>query len=173
MNRNESHCPQKIFYPGFKWFVQIIQFIIITNLKNKDIWINKDTKIWRKFYWSFTIISHHETPCEIFTSVVTGGFHWSPNDRKSLQLPRTLLSILAGFSNAVVWTVEILPQSSCSAILFSRFLGIVPCSQTMMGITVTPQILKNSLVRSRYFSRTSFSFISTLVSFIVIEGIQV
>ena len=34
-------------------------------------------------------------------------FHWSPIDRKSFQLSRTLQSFLAYFDNAVVWMVSI------------------------------------------------------------------
>ena len=41
-------------------------------------------------------------------------FHWSLSDRKSPQVSRTLLSILAIFNNVVVWMVSTGPPTSMS-----------------------------------------------------------
>ena len=46
--------------------------------------------------------------CKFATLVVTDDFYWSLSDSKSLQLPRTLLSILVDLSSIMVWTVWIL-----------------------------------------------------------------
>ena len=51
-------------------------------------------------------------------------WNWSLSDNKSLQFYRTLLSILANISSAMVWIVSILWISS-SVCLFSRFFSIV------------------------------------------------
>ena len=40
------------------------------------------------------------------------GFDWSPSDCNSRQFSRTLLSILADLSNAVVWMISVLPLIS-------------------------------------------------------------
>ena len=66
-------------------------------------------------------------------------FPWSQSDNQSTQISRTLLSILANLSIAVVWIVSILPTISndwiwfvhipfCSMVefqFFARFLWIV------------------------------------------------
>ena len=59
------------------------------------------------------------------------GFHWSLNDSKSLQVSRTLQSILS------VWRVSILPLIFISSSLFSKLLESVPRAPTKIGITVT------------------------------------
>ena len=49
-------------------------------------------------------------------------FHWNLNDNKSLQVSRTLLSILADFCNTEVWTVSICPLiSKSSSPLYQSF----------------------------------------------------
>ena len=64
-------------------------------------------------------------------------FYWSLSDYKSLQVFRTLLSILACLSNAVVWMVSTCPRISKSSSLFTNPLKIVPCALTTVGIAVT------------------------------------
>ena len=53
-------------------------------------------------------------------------FHWSLSDSKSLQVSRTLLSILANLNNAVVWMVSTLTLISKSSSLFTNSLVAVP-----------------------------------------------
>ena len=68
---------------------------------------------------------------------MTGGFHRSPSDSKSLPLSRIFLSIIDALRSAVVWTVSTLFHISNSPIFFSMFLEVVPCTSTMTSITVT------------------------------------
>ena len=84
-------------------------------------------------------------------------FHWSLCNRKSPQVSRTLLSILADFNSSVVWMVSILLLISSSSSLFPRFWIIVSRTPTMIGITVTLIIhtFFSSLARSRYLSSWS------------------
>ena len=62
-------------------------------------------------------------------------FHWS--DFKSPQVPRTLLSILAVLSNAVVWMVSSRPPTSKSSSPFSNPLVTVPKAPITISIIVT------------------------------------
>ena len=62
-------------------------------------------------------------------------FHWSLRDNKSPQVSRTLLSILADFSNTVVYIVFTRPSS---LVIFTNPVMTVPRAQTTSGITVTP-----------------------------------
>ena len=66
---------------------------------------------------------------KFFTTVLSGGLHWSASDSKSPQFSRTLSSIVADLNNAVVWTVSIsiLPRISSSANLFFSLFRI--CSK--------------------------------------------
>ena len=64
-------------------------------------------------------------------------FHWSLSDRKSPQVSRTLLSILADLSNAVVWIVFIHPVISMSSSYFINPLVTVPRAPIPIGINVT------------------------------------
>ena len=74
---------------------------------------------------------------EFFTSAYADGFHWGLSDSKSPQVSRTLLSILAVFSNAVVWMVSTRPPTSKSSRPFNNPLGTVPKAPIMIGIIVT------------------------------------
>ena len=88
-------------------------------------------------------------------------FHWSLSDNKSLQVTRTLLSILTELNNAGVWMVStcllISKSSSC--------LVTVPSASITIGITVTfkfhsfsvlqlgpsfPSVLPSSLAKSSF-----------------------
>ena len=62
-------------------------------------------------------------------------FHWNLNDNKSPQVSRTLLSILANLSNAVVWKVSTRPLFSKSS--FTNRLVIEPTTPITNGITVS------------------------------------
>ena len=90
-------------------------------------------------------------------------FHWSLSDSKSPQVSRTLLSILAGFNNAVVWMVSTRPPISESSRPFNNPLITVPKAPITIGTIVTLMFHSffNSLARSRYLSFFShfFSFI--------------
>ena len=65
------------------------------------------------------------------------GFHWRLSDSKSPQVSRTLLSILAVFTNAVVWMVSTRPPSSKSSRPFKDPLVTVPKAPMTIGIIVT------------------------------------
>ena len=87
-------------------------------------------------------------------------FHWSLSDSKSPQLSRTLLSILAVLSNAVIWIVSTHPPTSTSARPFNNTVVIVPKALITIGTVVTFMFSSflNSLERSRYLSFFSHSF---------------
>ena len=78
----------------------------------------------------------------------------------SLQVSRTLLSILAVFNNAVVWMVSTRPPTSKASRPFNNPLVTVPKAPITIGIIVTFMfhIIFNSLARSRYLSLFSHSF---------------
>ena len=63
-------------------------------------------------------------------------FHWSLSDSKSPQVSRTLLSILADLSNAVVWMVSFLSLVSLPQFFF-KLLESVPSAPVTTSITVT------------------------------------
>ena len=90
-------------------------------------------------------------------------FHWRLSDSKSHQVSRTLLSILAVFSNAVVWMVSSRPPTSKSYSPFNNPLVTVPKALITIGMIVTFMFhsFLNSLARLRYLSlfSESFSFI--------------
>ena len=90
-------------------------------------------------------------------------FHWSLSDKKSRQVSRSLLSILAVLNNAIVWMVSTRPPTSKSSSPFSNPLVTVPNTPITIGIIVTSMFHSffNSQARSRYqsFFSHSFSFI--------------
>ena len=87
-------------------------------------------------------------------------FHWSLSDRKSSQVSRTFLSILAVLNNAVVWMVSTRPPTSKSSTPFNGPLVTVPNAPVTIGIIVTFMFHSffNSLARSWYLSFFSLSF---------------
>ena len=87
-------------------------------------------------------------------------FHWRLSDSKSPQVPRTLLSILAVFNNAVVWMVSTRPPTSKSSKPFDNPLVTVPKAPITISIIVTFMFHSffNFLARSRYLSLFSHSF---------------
>ena len=82
--------------------------------------------------------------------------HWSLSDSKSPQVSRTLLSILAILSNAVIWIVSTFKSSSP----FNNPLVIMPKAPITIGTIVTFifHSFFNSLARLRYLSFFSHSF---------------
>ena len=64
-------------------------------------------------------------------------FHWSLSDRKSPQVSRTRLRILAVLSNAVVWIVSTRPPTSKSSRPFKNPLVIVPKAPVTISTIVT------------------------------------
>ena len=95
------------------------------------------------FYWNYDLIV----------------FHWSLSDRKSPQVFKTLLGILAGLNNTVVWMVSTRPPSTKSSSPFNNPLVNVPKTLITIGLIITFMFYNffNSLVRSRYWSFFSFS----------------
>ena len=93
-------------------------------------------------------------------------FHWSLSNSKSLQVSRTLLSILAVLNIAVVLMVSTRPPTSKFSNPFNNPLVIVPKAPITIGIITTCMFHSffNSLARSRYLSFFSYSF-----SFIVVS----
>ena len=87
-------------------------------------------------------------------------FHWSLSDIKSPQVSRTLLSVLAVLSNAVVWIFSTRPPTSKSSRPFNNPLVTVPKAPITIGTIVTFMFHSffNSLARSRYLSFFSLSF---------------
>ena len=63
-------------------------------------------------------------------------FQWRLSDIKSLQVSRTLLSILAVFNNAIVWMVSTQPPTSKSSRPFNNPLVTVPKAPITIGIIV-------------------------------------
>ena len=87
-------------------------------------------------------------------------FHWSLSDRKSPQVSRILLSILAVLNDVVVWMVSTRPSTSKSSRPFSNPLVTIPKTPITIGIIVTFTFHSffNYLARSRYLSFFSHSF---------------
>ena len=87
-------------------------------------------------------------------------FHWRLSDSKSLQVSRTLLSILAVLNNTFVWMVSTRPPTSKSSRLFNNPYVTVLKAPITISIIVTFMFHSffNSLARSRYLSLFSHSF---------------
>ena len=93
-------------------------------------------------------------------------FHWRLSDRKSPQVSRTCLSILAVFNNAVVWMVSTRLPTSKSSRPFNNPFVTVPKAPITIGIIVTFMFHSffNSIARSGYLSFFSHSFSFSLWS---------
>ena len=87
-------------------------------------------------------------------------FHWSLSDSKSPQVSRTRLSILAVFSNAVIWIDSTRPPTSKSSRPFNNSLVTVPNAPITIGTIATFMFHSffSSLAGSRYLSFFSLSF---------------
>ena len=81
--------------------------------------------------------------------------HWSLSDSKCPQISRTLLSILAVLSNAVVWIVSTCPPISKSSRPFNNPLVIVPNAPITIGTIVT-------FMFNIFYNSLSFHFPSEL-----------
>ena len=94
-------------------------------------------------------------------------FHWRLSDRKSPQVSRTLLSILAVFNNAVVWMISTRPPTSKSSRPFNNPLYTVPNAPITIGIIVTFRFHSfiNSLARSRYLSHSRSRYLSRITRY--------
>ena len=81
-------------------------------------------------------------------------FHWSLSDRMPPQVSRTLLSILADLSYAVVWMVSTRTLISNFSILCTNHLVTVPRVPIIIGIVAILMFHSffSSLARSRYLS---------------------
>ena len=79
-------------------------------------------------------------------------FHWSLSDRKSPQLSRTLLSILAVLNTAVVWMVSNRPPTFKSSSPFNNPSLTLSKAPIRIGTIDTFMFHSffNSLARSRY-----------------------
>ena len=92
--------------------------------------------------------------------------HWCLSDRKSPQVSRTLLSILADLNNPVVWMVSTRLLTSKSYRSCTNPFGTIPSALITNGITITFifHSFFNSLARSKYLSVFSLPFSFTLSS---------
>ena len=61
-------------------------------------------------------------------------FHWSLSDRKSPQVSRSLLNILAILNNVLVWMASTRPPTSKSSSPFNNPLVTVPKAHIQIGI---------------------------------------
>ena len=86
--------------------------------------------------------------------------YWTLSESKSPQVSRTLLSILAVFTIALVWMVSTRPPTSKSSRPFNNSLVSVPKPAITISIIFTFIFLSlfNSLARSRYSSLFSHFF---------------
>ena len=88
------------------------------------------------------------------------GFHLGLSDRKSPQVSRTLLSILANLNNAVVLVVStslLVSKTSRFLFLFTNPLGIAPSAPITISITVTYKFQFFFSFLGRYWLLSSFS----------------
>ena len=101
---------------------------------------------------------------EFFTAALADGF--SLSDSKSPQVSRTLLSILAGLNNAVVWIVATHPLISKSSSPCNNPLETILSTPITIGIIVTFMFHSffSSLAGSKYLSLCLLSFSFTLWS---------
>ena len=113
------------------------------------------------FWWGRIIIIIILRIWEFFTLVLADSF---PLESQSLQVSRTLLSILANPNNAVVWMVSTCPLISKSFSPCTNPLVTVLSMSVTIGITITFLFHSffNSLARSRYLSLFLPSFNFTL-----------
>ena len=93
------------------------QKVILNNVKSKNrfSYVIRRKSLWESisfyviFRWKFLGHYYFFTPGEVFTpSFSWWFFNWSWSDSKSLQVSRTLLSILGNFISSIIWTVSVL-----------------------------------------------------------------
>ena len=93
-------------------------------------------------------------------------FHWSLSDSNSLQISRTLLSILVDLNNAVVWMVYSCRLTSNSSSLFSKS-GDCSNFTYIQLVSSSPSnsiVFFSSLARSKYLYRFLLFFIFNMWS---------
>ena len=91
-------------------------------------------------------------------------FHWNLSVSKSLQVSRTLPSILTNFNKAVVWIVSILHLISSSSSLFSKPLKSFQVHQLqLVSLSLSCSLdFFSSLVWSKDLSIFSFDYFHTV-----------
>ena len=111
------------------------------------------------------MVNYYFTPWEFFTSALADGYHGGLSDSKSLQVSRTLLSILGDHNNVVVWTVSTNTVISKSSNPCTNHLLTVPRAPITFGIIVTFMFYSffTSPKRCRYIFLFTYSFNFTLL----------
>ena len=101
--------------------------------------------------------------------------HWSLSDSKSLQVSRTLLSILADLNNAVVLMVSTCPLISKSSSPFNNPLEIIPSAPIIIVIFMFHRFLVLKQGRDNYLSLffTFFWFYFVLFQETFLRGVLV
>ena len=89
-------------------------------------------------------------------------FHWRLSDKKSPQVSRTLLSILAVLNNAVIWMVSTRPSTSKSSRPFNNPLVIVPKEPITIGILSPSCSIVFSILSQGLGTYLSFQILSVL-----------
>ena len=80
-------------------------------------------------------------------------FHWSFSDSKSPQVSRTLLSIVAVLSNAVIWIVSTCPPTSMSFRPFNNPVVIVAKTQITIRAKSVNYCTFHVIIISRLFGK--------------------
>ena len=93
--------------------------------------------------------------------------HWSLSVSKSPRVFRTLLSILANLSNAVVWMVSIRPLISKSSSSSNNPSVTVPSAPIAISITVTFMFHISSIPKQDHGIFPSFRFLSLLLFLLI------
>ena len=88
---------------------------------------------------------------------------WSLSDSESLQVSRTLLSILVDLNNAVIWMVSTRPLISKYSSPCINPLVSVPLALITIGIIVTFMFHSFSIPKQGPDTNPSFSFLSILL----------
>ena len=148
-----------VFHRCFEWHkISRTLLSILTNFNNPVVWM---VSILLLISCSSSLLLFLLL-FEFFTRALAE----SLNDTKSPQISKILLSILADFSNVVVWMVSTRPNISKSSSPCTNPLVAVPRASIKTGITVTFMLHSffNSLARSRYLSFFSLSVNFTLWS---------
>ena len=79
-------------------------------------------------------------------------FNWNLSDSKSLQVSRTLFSILVDLSITVIWMVLVCPSISSSSSPLTKSLRTVLSAPIIIVITLTFITFFSFLARSKYLS---------------------
>ena len=145
-----------------------IRYVLRVKWSNPGKGVAPSATPWCSSYWKGSLLValdygrqlYLHIHCEVFLSTSDSIVHWSLSDRKSPQVSRTLLSILANLNNAVVWIVSILPLIFNSSSSLFKPLGMVPSAPTTNGIILMFHSFLISLTRPKYLFFISIVFIS-------------